>query len=425
MTKNNLFSLFHKQSLTPLLLAVFTVRVLIFGCTSKNQKYSRSFDDPTEFYEIDFVKCFDTKQKMNISEIAETVEYIELKTPYDLVIARTSDVVLFEDYLLITSRGVAYLFHKSGQFIRQIGAKGQGPGEYNVAGGIAIDPAKKEILVITTNGLLFYNFDGVFLRGIKLPFYFTEFGGISDSIIWMADKIATNTRKYKAFAILSNASGDTLASIPNRYYGKKTSGIPSIALDASVRYFYQYNESLYFKGNSSNDTIWKLSGINATPHAYINMGKYKLPFEYEFWVSVDEHIRNSDRYWGVKSVQEDDNCFFLFSRNLKMREPTPETERTPSRNLSAYIVYDKIKKRGFAASDENGTGLTDDIMGGPPLWPLWVSDGYYINAVEAEALLEKVASGNYSPAAPLKELLSRIDEDTNQILILCRKKETN
>ena len=86
MSKNNLFSLFHKQSLTLLLLVVFSVSVLLFGYTTKNQKESLDYDDQAEFYEIDFVKCFDTKQKMNISKIAKTLEYIELKTPYNLVI---------------------------------------------------------------------------------------------------------------------------------------------------------------------------------------------------------------------------------------------------------------------------------------------------------------------------------------------------
>ena len=405
MSKKNLFPLFHEQALTSQLLVVFTACLLLLGCNSKNPKTGIGIDGQSEFYGIDFVKCFNTEQQMFISEIADTVEYIELKTPYDIVIANIRDVILFGDSLLLKSMGIVYLFHKSGQFIRQIGAKGQGPGEYLTAIEIAVDKKKKEIIVQKRGGLLYYNFDGVFLRSINHPFYFVSFGEISDSIIWYADQIATNEQKYKAFAIPSNGDVDTLTSIPNEYYGKKTSGDQAVVLDIRVFYFYHYNGSLYFKGNSSNDMIWKLSGLDATPYAHINMGKYKLPFEYEPWVSHDEYMRNSDRYLAVKSVQEDDSYFFLFS--------LPKVK----------IVYDKKTKKGFTAKDKHGAGLTDDILGGPPLWPIWASDDYYMNAIEAVNLLEEVEAGDYSPAAPLKELLSRIDEDTNQILILCRKKK--
>ena len=73
---------------------------------------------------------------------------------------------------------------------------------------------------------------------------------------------------------------------------------------------------------------------------------------------------------------------------------------------------------------QNGTGLTDDILGGPPLWPRWASEDYYFNAIEASELLAIIDAGGYSPAAPLKDLLSTIDEEkTNQLLIWCKKKK--
>jgi len=70
----------------------------------------------------------------------------------------------------------------------------------------------------------------------------------------------------------------------------------------------------------------------------------------------------------------------------------------------------------------SGVGLIDDILGGPTIWPRWISEDYYFNAIEAYQLLEIINAGEYEPATLLKDLLSGINEDTNQLLIMCRKK---
>jgi hypothetical protein len=67
--------------------------------------------------------------------------------------------------------------------------------------------------------------------------------------------------------------------------------------------------------------------------------------------------------------------------------------------------------------------LTDDLLGGPPVWPRWASEEYYIDAVEAQTLLEKVEAGDFTPPAPLKEQLSRMNDGSNDLLILCRRKK--
>jgi hypothetical protein len=51
------------------------------------------------------------------------------------------------------------------------------------------------------------------------------------------------------------------------------------------------------------------------------------------------------------------------------------------------------------------------------------SEDYYTNAIEAYELLEMVESGDYSPSPQLKELLSGIGDDTNQLIVLCHRKK--
>jgi hypothetical protein len=86
-------------------------------------------------------------------------------------------------------------------------------------------------------------------------------------------------------------------------------------------------------------------------------------------------------------------------------------------------VYDKKQKQGFSVKDHKGMGLTDDILGGPPVWARWISDEYFIDAITTEKLLAYTKSENFASSSPLKEQLSRMNEENNDLIILCRRKK--
>jgi hypothetical protein len=70
--------------------------LLFAGCKKQAE---RNID----IYTIDFEQCFETERQMAVSEIADNVEYIELKTPEDVIVTRVWDVKQIDDYLLIDS----------------------------------------------------------------------------------------------------------------------------------------------------------------------------------------------------------------------------------------------------------------------------------------------------------------------------------
>ena len=382
--------------------------VLLSGCASQSGSES---NEQSNFYTIDFEKIFDTKQQMLISEIADDVEYIELISPEELPISRIWEVIHFEDYLIIHAKWDVYLFYKNGQFIRKIGNMGQGPGEYLVTSDMDIDEIKKEILISDTEKILFYDFEGKFLRSRKVKE--VKSIGVSDSILWICPYLYSTNIKYQAIAFSLNNEKDTIAYISFPAYEMKSENSASVGTPLN-KPFYKKDGLLYFKGEQHNDTVWKISGANKEPYFFISMGKYKMPLEYEPWISYDNFNNNCEKYWCVQSIVEDDNYFFLFSENRNYSKDNPYLK---------YIVYDKKNNKGFVANDRNDMGITDDISGGPPLWPRWASDEYYINVIEPHELLEKIETGKYSPTVQLEELLSRIGEDTNQLIVLCRRKK--
>ena len=386
------------------------VYFILSGC---NSQAGRSSGEQSEFHAIDFEKSFEAEQQMLISEIADTVEYLELNTPEDIIITRIRNIIPFDDYLLIQARGFVFLFHKNGQFIRPIGTRGQGPEEYTVACDVRLDIINEIIVVLDIERILYYDFKGNFIRSRKLS---AESFGISDSILWIGN-ITNVFSKYKAIAFSLNDEMDTVEYIQNHLYGITSISKGGANISAYTSMFYNKNNLLYFKGDESSDSIWEILGADIKPYAVINMGKYKLPLEFEPWYSIEAFEKNVDKYWFVPMIADDDNYIFLSSVQKRLFKN--------EKDLFKYIVYDKKKKKGFTVNDKNCMGITDDILGGPPLWPRWVSDEYYINAIEAYELLEKVDSGEYSPSVQLKGLLSRIGEDSNQLIVLCSKKKNN
>jgi hypothetical protein len=389
------------------LLSFITLCILFAGCKKQTERN-------TDIHVIDFERSFDTERQMFLSEIADSIEYVELKTPDDIVVTRIWDVKQIDDYLIIRARLDAYLFHKNGQFIRQIGARGQGPGEYHHVGSIEIDRKKKEILIADVLKLLFYDLNGNFLR--SKTWKDVNYLGISDSILWVSSYVATTDWvKFKAIAVSLQDLGDTLACILNPHYGIRTSGKGDYLGAPYMKKYYRKNGLLYFKGDASNDTIWRLSGAHAKPYAFIDMGKYKLPLEFEAWYSSDAYRQNSDAYWAVQSVAEDDHYFFLLSHNRGSGKDGA---------IFKYVAYDSKRKTVFSAKDSKGMGITDDLLGGPPVWPYWISDEYYINSITAEDLLEQIKSGQFSKSLPLtEEQLSRTNEWSNDLIILCHRKK--
>ena len=73
---------------------------------------------------------------------------------------------------------------------------------------------------------------------------------------------------------------------------------------------------------------------------------------------VSDFDKYAEEYWGVPLIVEDENFFFLVAveRYINNRDYNYK-----------YIVFDKKKKRVRCNGNKNGSKITDDILGGPPV----------------------------------------------------------
>ena len=172
------------------------------------------------------------------------------------------------------------------------------------------------------------------------------------------------------------------------------------------------------KTRSSRDTVYQLSGTKWRPYLYLDMGKYQMPIEYEAWYSEDAYNKNAINYWNIPRLEEDDRYFFTAVRQK-------QTQRGENENDYKFVIYDKKEREGFVVKNEDGMKITDDILGGPNFWPRWSTNDLYITTMEWFDLAQWIKDKKRTLSPTLQKQFESWGEDTNQLIVLCRKKRTN
>ena len=110
---------------------------------------------------------------VKLSEITGEMKKVSLELTDESLIGSVRRII-FQDDKLILFEGITekvMLFDLKGKYIRQIGSKGQGPGEYPGLIDIAYDNNEDIIFITSTsNKILCYNTNGVFLRECPISY---------------------------------------------------------------------------------------------------------------------------------------------------------------------------------------------------------------------------------------------------------------
>ena len=113
---------------------------------------------------VDMVKGI----SLPLSEITEDITVIELELIDGSIINpkpnQIKRIILSDDLVFLAQPEKILVFNKDGKFIRSIGSKGQGPGEYNQIRNFTIDETNKRLFVNTNYNIICYDLDGNFLK---------------------------------------------------------------------------------------------------------------------------------------------------------------------------------------------------------------------------------------------------------------------
>lgn len=270
------------------------VAVSIISC-GKPTAHDEFLNVPQNEIEITFNPTGDNhKKSMAVTSIFQegNIDFISFKPNKDgdglLVIPTT--IYTLEDKWLVYDPGHdksnILLYDQDGDFLTYIGKKGKGPGEYVATGLCRINHIKRRIEIVdgATNYILWYSFDGSYIKSIKLPMIFTDFiPNPSGPGYYLYTLDNYNTGFMPEYTLDKDYVITMVDSLFNPYHG-----IEEIYLDPSAnpsrnngQKLFQYDNSVGFINNYSNDlyTIkndevhslvsFRINGIKFQPKEYI------------------------------------------------------------------------------------------------------------------------------------------------------------
>lgn len=378
---------------------------------------------------IDVAGNIDKYRAVNLSEIADSVEFIPLETTKESAIRRIFyDNIIFENGLFYISSkedGDIKIFNKRGGYIKTFNKMGRGPGEYDFFDRFDINHITGGLFIQGNRKIHEYTKNDDFVRTIYSP--------PSSDI---------DGRTLSFFRCFNNA---IFLRSSNIYPESKYS---AVILDSSSNIIkkieypledLKYVETLKGQSNSTSPRAFKYKNkfriINGHNKYILSINK-DLSVDTAFIINYGEYcpklksitiLRSGIPYlWNRFQVYESDNyLFMMFHVGSLIKKPIILLNPMGIEyNYNHSCSFFKKKSGEFtflSQPEKNMLGFIDDLEGGPPVWPYYVSeDNYMIASISAYEFKEYIISNNVSEK--YRTITESINESDNPIIIKVKLK---
>ena len=163
-----------------LILAILTVSVPLAGCM--NRQESKMIPANDSCFHIISMNPDDIPsglQFFNLSEIADTVEYIPLQTSTEAMVGEVEKMIVHKEKIYIWDQlsESVFCFDTSGNYLFRISAHGQGPGEYLRTQDFALNLENDHICIFSDVDQAIFEYDthGKFVKEIPSTYILQSF----------------------------------------------------------------------------------------------------------------------------------------------------------------------------------------------------------------------------------------------------------
>lgn len=351
--------------------------------------------EPGHSYEIiDFEQAIHKGDDFDIRAYASNIRYIPLETREECFIADIRKIIKSEDYILVSdSEGNLFQFTSAGQFLRNIGMMGKGPGEYLNMTDFVVDHSFNNVYINTLGYLYNYDMEGNFKSKISL-----NSGNLQ--VLCMDNRnrlfyIMPDTRQTKdktSFDIVYvyDLNGELLKTIKSNTVRTK-----GLAIFNSI---YEKNNEVFFK-EEFGTSIYKIDqDLHIDTAFLLNLGKYAFEPE-TLDMSKKDTWEDHYRLYNMFSFEH-----FVFF-NLQKGLIGANTEAVIYDRKKQHLIYphymDDPKKKGI-------------YLDGAGLFPVSDFNEQLVGVISPEDLVEHAdqLSGD------LKAISKRIDMNSNPVLAI-------
>jgi len=323
---------------------VFICLFLYFtSCKSK----SETNESAIEF--VNVANAILQNSTINISQIAESIEYVQLETTPNSLVDKGLRTYINNEYIITVSFLKILLFDRySGKFIREIGGCNKGPlgYQYTLLRENCYNSFTNTIIAQSLNDSQYnaYNLNGKIESKIEAKGLQIETIGFLDKKRYVGFIRNYDGVTDKKLAIFNN---DSIIKKFDNYQSFQRDGNAVISWPGCHGWFYNYNNNLNFF-ELFTDTIFRITDQALEPRYVFNMGKFAP--DYQKQMSIEFIRKERANYFFITDIIENDN-FLLF---------------TVFYNRSNYFsYYDKNKKISYASN----AGYINDLDNFVPFQP--------------------------------------------------------
>ena len=414
---------------------------LLVSCSGKKQSAAEAVSDTIPTVEVaedvnirpadKYVPFYDEigKYDNNLSSIASGVRFVKLDDEPLFRDYLVYDVQQCDSFLFLLGGEYIFMYDESGHFLRQIGSKGQGPGEYVLLNApLQLDEKNRVVYVADgyTNRFLSYDFEGNLLKDIRYDSEWDQAYLLDSTILAINTEYVSHFLPHKTKKlILQDYGRKTLKSFPSYLYPVESPGNGMHFGPDNILWSCQKDFYLLEYGN---DTIFQITRNQLIP-SLILTGDLKMDKDELFIQGVKNKLAISPQMMKPSSGIFESNRFLIAS----MYRQNPEE--------SYYAVLDKKTGAlwrtgkhtqpfiGEFAKYKSSKYFIDDMVSGLPFEPIYYSQGETIGLIAAEALLtqkeaiaEFVAKHPTEEGKKLQKLLETMNEESGSVLCFVKLK---
>lgn len=366
---------------------------------------------------IDIERDFKNMKMLRLSNFSSDIRYVPLESSEELPIRSSFRTDFSEKYILNSDGEVCMLYDNHGHFIKQIGKRGRGPGEYAGIGYVAFINDKIFLQDFYTDDLIEYDSNGLFLRRYKSGFSATgkyRMGSaimLNDSLIF-GNVNSTGRDDYKALII--DKSGIVKKYYKNYISFQFKSGANYITyVEKAV--LNRFKDKVIFK-DDFNDTLFQIDdNYQLAPRYVFNLGRYQQPLPERRLIQPQTDKLS---FIKIQDVFETDNLLFIicdFGKHFPVKRITPRVMNQPGFegainwfNTSLMLGLYEKKQDKFSFCEPTSTdnfyftsGLYNDIDAGPRFMPdQIINDSTLIMRITINRLVQHTESEDFKKAIP-------------------------
>lgn len=316
--KYSLYYVNFKMKIANKIICALLLTFLILSCVNKENEVSQTIYPKTLHINLNEA----ISDSMELSDIAEKVEYVPLQTADSILLGYFWDFVVTDDNFFIKNDLDIFRFDNKGNFLNKLYNVGKGPGESS-ARCFAVDETLELVYVFDQlyNDVKIYTFNGVYIKTIKAPIlpsgsWLFSMGLFNNYLFVPIPQGPNINYLYSLF----NIKNDSIHILYKNFRNYNKSQLKKFHYK-TYDYHYQISDSSILFKERFSDTIFSVNkSLVQNPRYIIDLGSYKL--DWEEWRDNGMFNTSGKAPYGyqVQSFIESKNFLFLVLRSFQESE---------------------------------------------------------------------------------------------------------